>query len=318
MTKLSSLGLKSTTLNWIIDFLRDRQQRIKLSGHCYSDWQSVPAGVPQGTRLGPWLFLVMINDLKTPDVSTLMWKFADDSTVSEAIPPCNHSKLQPAVDHISNWSKENFLQINPSKCKEIYFTFKRIPVNHVPIEINGIQFDKVPSVKVLGLTIQNNFKWNAHVDVITSKAAKRLYLLRQLKRAGINTHDLVQFYCAVIRSVLEHACQVFHRSLPDYLSTQIEAIQRRAMRTIYPDLNYAEALEAADLVTLFARRDKLSKDLFEMIASDTDHKLASLLPLKAFDTINLRRMRDYQIPKFRTNRFKNSFIISHAIERYRS
>jgi hypothetical protein len=61
----------------------------------------------------------------------------------------------------------------------------------------------------------------------------------------------------VIRSVLEHACQVFHRSLPDYLSTQIEAIQRRAMRTIYPDLNYAEALEAADLVTLFARRDKL-------------------------------------------------------------
>ena len=80
----------------------------------------------------------------------------------------------------------------------------------------------------------------------------------------------------------------------------------------------AEALEAADLVTLFARRDKLSKDLFEMIASDTDHKLASLLPLKASDTINLRRMRDYQIPKFRTNRFKNSFIISHAIERYRS
>ena len=90
------------------------------------------------------------------------------------------------------------------------------------------------------------------------------------------------------------------------------------MRTIYPDLNYAEALEAADLVTLFARRDKLSKDLFEMIASDTDDKLASLLPLKASDTINLRRMRDYQIPKFRTNRFKNTFIISHAIERYRS
>jgi hypothetical protein len=109
-----------------------------------------------------------------------MWKFSDDSTVSGAIPPFNHSKLQPAVDHISSWSKENFLQINPSKCKEIYFTFKRIPVNNVPIEINGIQFDQVPSVKVFGLTIQNNFKWNAHVEAnhaITSKAAKRLYLL---------------------------------------------------------------------------------------------------------------------------------------------
>ena len=89
VAKLLSLGVKPSVVNWIIDFLRGRQQRVKVNG-VFSDWLDVPAGVPQGTRLGPWLFLAIINDLRLPE-GFHMWKFAHDTTVSEVVPPSKHS-----------------------------------------------------------------------------------------------------------------------------------------------------------------------------------------------------------------------------------
>ena len=77
--------------------------------------------------------------------------------------------------------------------------------------------------------------WDDHIDIITAKAAKRLYLLRQLKKTGTGSSHLVQFYCSIIRSVIEYACQVFHSSLPGYLSDSFERIQWRAMGIIFPD-----------------------------------------------------------------------------------
>jgi len=163
------------------------------------------------------VFLVMINDLKLPSESFLTWKFADDTTISEIVPSSKQSHLQDAVDYINNWSQENGLQLNPTKCKEVVTCFKGSPPCHRQVELDGEEFERVSTVKVLGITISNDLKWNDHVGMIATKAAKRLYLLRQLKRAGIGSDDLVQFYCSVIRSVLEYACHVFHRRLPSYL-----------------------------------------------------------------------------------------------------
>ena len=177
-----------------------------------------------------------------------------------------------------------------------------------------MQFQRVSSAEVPGVTINNDLKWNDHVETISSKAAPPLYLLSQLKRArrrGISSDGLLAFYCSVIRSVLEFSRHLFHRSLPKYLSDDIERIQRRVMRIIFPSLSHCEALDEAGIVTLSERRESLFIKLFEDIEH---HKLASLLPTMASSHVRrLRNKRRFNTPVCRTDRFMNSFIISHAM-----
>ena len=94
------------------------------------------------------------------------------------------------------------------------------------------------------------------------KASKRLYLLKQLKRANVDTNSLNKFYCACIRSVLEYACQAFHSGFPNYLSKEIEQIQKRALRIIYPYVDYREALEMGNLERLNDRRRNYVENCF--------------------------------------------------------
>ena len=83
ISKLYSIGVKPTVVNWICNFLLNRSQRVKLDSTCFSEFINVPAGIPQGTKIGPSPFLAMINDLST---TSALWKFAHDTTLAEVIP----------------------------------------------------------------------------------------------------------------------------------------------------------------------------------------------------------------------------------------
>ena len=291
--KLTTYDIPNQVKGWIIDFLMDRKQRVKLAQDCHSEWRSVPSGVPQGTKLGPWLFLVMINELDTP---VDMWKYVDDTSCSEIVTKGSESKLQEAVDDLSRQASLDGFQLNETKCKELRIGFSNRNHDFEPLVLNGKPLELVTSAKLLGVTISYDLKWNMHSSELIRKCSSRLYFLRQLKRSGVAPSELVQFYVTCIRPILEYASPVFHRSLPNYISVDLERIQRRAFRIIYPDLSYSVALGTVGLQKLHERREKISIDLFDEIVCNPTHSLHSLLPQRKSCKYALRRKSDFTLP----------------------
>ena len=190
--KLSSYDFPTSVMRWILDFLSNRKQRVKMSSDCFSEWAELRAGVPQGTKLGPWLFLIMINDVKIPDLD--LWKYVDDSTMSEIAKKNEASSMQLHVDDFVTQTEEDNFHLNESKCKELRITFSKADSLMDSITINGKEIEIVSSAKLLGTIVSGDLKWNLHIDMICKKVASRLYFLRQLKRAKLPIPDLLLFY----------------------------------------------------------------------------------------------------------------------------
>ena len=263
--------------------------------------------MPQGTLSGPKDFLIQINDLNTPCET---YKYVDDSTIFEICKTDTISIIQEAADVAANWTKTNDMRINASKTKEmvICFSTNRNLVESMPhIVIDEVDIERVNHAKILGVMVSANLTWNAHIDNIVAKASKRLFMLYQMKRSGISQHDLLRIYLSVIRPVVEYACPVWHSSLPKYLSDNIELIQKRALRTIYPGCHYDICLDKSNITTLAARRDTLCIAYFNKM-KESSHKLNKLLPGNRDVPYNLRTTNMLPVPRARTNRFMNSLI----------
>ena len=189
------MGARSIVVKWICSFPPQRRQAVKLDG-LLSEWATVHAGVPQGTKLGPVLFLVMVNDLAC---RSSYWKYVDDITISEVVPHGSPSTIQDDLDSITAWAEENCMNLNPKKCKEMRLSFLAKDLDVLQLTVNDTYLEKVSVHKVLVITLCDNLKWGRNTKEIVDKACKRLYLLRVLKRAGVPPDHLITIYCALVR-----------------------------------------------------------------------------------------------------------------------
>ena len=199
-----------------------------------------------------------------------MWKYVDDTTIAEAV-----DNRQEVV--LSKWKTS-------SQGKKGMTNFK-ISVGwnepeFEPICVNPQTLETINSVKLLGLNVSGDIKWNVQVSELVRKVSARLYFLRQLKKA--HTRQLILFYITCFCSIIEYGSPVFHCTLPSCLSEDLERLQKCAMKIIYPDLSYAKALELSGLLTLYDKSDggNNAVKLFDEICSNQSHSLHKLLPSK--------------------------------------
>ena len=173
--------------------------------------------------------------------------------------------------------------------------------------VNGKVLETVKSHKVLGLIIQDNLKWNKHIEISTSKVSKRLHIIRVQRQGGVPPHDLLHIYYALVHSVLQYCCIIWHNSQPKYLLKNIEMVQKRALRIIPPGISNSEALAKLNCPRLDDRRTFLCQKTIRNIASGS--YLSRHLPQtrESSHKYDLREKSNFSTFNCRTNRFQKSF-----------
>ena len=226
--KLRYYGIDGKTTRWIQNWLEDRQQTVVLDG-VSSEAVSIDSGVPQGSVLGPGLFLFYINDLQSRLTSKVRL-FADDTIIYLTIAnEDDASTLQEDLNKLGQWENEWCMKFHPDKCNVLRVTnkTKKTEANY---HLHGHTLELVTSAKYLGLTITNKLQWDQHINNITAKANKTLgFLRRNLKIPSIRIKE--QAYQTLVRPLVEYASTVWN----PYTKTEInkiEAVQRRAARYV--------------------------------------------------------------------------------------
>ena len=310
--KLKCYGISGTFLSWIASYLSNRKQRVVIDGS-KSDWTFISAGVPQGSILGPLLFLIYVNDIIN-DIESEILLFADDTCIYEPIadPATSMTKVNSDLDKLARWASQWLVNFNPTKTKYLIFS-KRTSIPIYPdLYLDGKKLSKVNAHCHLGLTLSDNMCWDKHIREKCTKALKRVTLLKRigLKVPATTKRDI---YISFIRPLLEYA-SVIYDNCSTHMSDMLENVQRQAAITItgaYNNTNHGRLLKETGL-SLLAKRRKFAKVILinKIIKDKTPTYLKHLLPARN-QTRNTRQGEDvFYIPLIKKNYLLKSFIPS--------
>ena len=265
LSKLKHYGIDDKIWLWISNFLK---QRVVVDG-IQSDLVTVDSGVPQGTVLGPILFLLHINDLPSV-ISSKVRLFADDCLVYREIKNRQDQiALQKDLNLLENWGSKWGMRFNAAKCNIMRMSRKQTPIS-TQYELSGQVLEEVKDAKYLGVTVSDDLEWTKHINAITTKANSKLsFLRRNLKGCPEKLRETAYF--ALVRSFLEYSATVWHPH-QKYNSDKLEMVQRRAARFVKGRYGMYESvtqmLEELTWVPLSKRRENACLILFYKIINN--------------------------------------------------
>ena len=203
LAKLCKYNIRGPALELFRLYLANRQQYVKLND-VKSGMKLIDIGIPQGSVLGPLLFLLYINDL--PNASNFFTKlFADDTVLTlsgKSIQELN-KQVNLEIKKIYDWLVANRLTLNTGKSKFMIITKKRVQNHDFKVKINGTQLEKCSSYKYLGLHFDDNLNWKSHVNYVVKKVSKMCRIISKL-RHSVNIDILKTVYYALGYSYLRY------------------------------------------------------------------------------------------------------------------
>jgi len=255
MHKLQSLGVESYLLKWIHSYLANRRQCVVLDG-AKSSVLPVSSGVPQGSVLGPLLFIIYIDGVQGATVSnSTVVLYADDMVLYKTIQSQeDYSLIQTDINAVATWIENRSLMFNQEKCKLMLFSRKgtaQLPT----IKLNGCSLERVSEFKYLGVHLTSDLSWSTRVTKVCSKARKCLGMLYRKILIHSDMYTCRVLYTTFLRPHLEYACQVWDPHLLKDIEA-LEGVQKFALRACCKNWTtpYDTLLTQFDIPSLQSRR----------------------------------------------------------------
>ena len=231
--KLKLYKCNTTTLNWFKSYISDRQQSVQIQDIA-SDPLEIKSGVPQGSILGPLLFIIFINDIFLEDGLGDIDIFADDAVAHQKGSSKEeiNNKLQQCADSFQGWCLRNYMVLSIEKTKTMYISNRQNSVQNFAnsIKINDISIEEVDLTKLLGITISNTLSWDRQVGQVKKCASYRLSLLRKIRKY-LPFETRILFYNYYVKPTIEY-CSSIWGNCSKHNTLQVIKIQKKAARLI--------------------------------------------------------------------------------------
>ena len=226
--KLYHYGIRGIANKWIGSYLMNRYQYVNING-TNSDYMNVLCGVPQGSILGPILFILYINDMCNVSILLKPILFADDTNLFYSGKDIKElcSVVSIELDKLCTWFQVNKLSLNTSKTNFMVFTNKSCDDTY-HVCMNGLLLSRVFVTKFLGVHMDSKLDWNYHINIVRNKIAKKVSVMNRVKHV-LTSSALYSLYCTLVMPYLTYCCEVWGNNYKTRIHS-LFILQKRAIR----------------------------------------------------------------------------------------